>query len=290
MNSQTGTSAAEAETKAVAAVVAKVQEVAVLPQVVFRLVEATGAAEAGLQEIERTISVDPGFTAKVLAMANSAFYALPRKVASIREAVQYLGTKGVREIAMAASVFDMFVGKTDAESLRRRTWWRQSLDAATCAKWLGQELRSPLADVACTCALLHLIGKTVLDRSDPAAYEKVMFVVSKGAGDRQAERAVFGCDHIGVAAGVAGRWGFPEALRSGRNYAEPAPDGDDAAEVRAIVAIAHQAAVRSTDGGADTDEEPLPLWALLAVRAEPSEARRILDGAAEAIGKAGRAA
>lgn len=275
---------------AVDAIVGKVAEVAVLPQVVYRIMERAGGQQFCLKEMERTISVDPGFTAKVLALANSAHYALPRRVASIRDAIAFLGSKGVRELAMATAVFDMFLGKTDAESIRRRTWWRQSLDAAICAKWIAAHVPTADPEVAYTGGLLHYFGKTVLDRSNPAYYEKVMHVVSLGADDRQAERVVFGCDHIEVGQAISAKWGFPDQLCYALNYVDPPEMDQPGAETRAIIAIAHQIALHVLEGLPGQDEEPLPLWALITLGMRPGDARRIMEGASAAVTEARLAA
>ncbi|HXH59835.1 MAG TPA: HDOD domain-containing protein, partial [Fimbriimonadaceae bacterium] len=116
--------------EAVEIVLASTKEVAVLPQVVYKIMEMTSSTDSSAAMLERAIIIDPGFSTKILTQANSAYYALPRKVTSIKEAVAFLGFRAVRQLAMAVGVFDLFLGKTDAESIRRRGWWRHSLDTA----------------------------------------------------------------------------------------------------------------------------------------------------------------
>ena len=119
----------------------KVNDLAVLPHVVFKVLEISGSSEAPASHMERAIVVDPGFSAKVLSLANSAGMGLPRKVNSIREAIAFLGFRQMRSLAMTVGVFDLFVGKTDKESLRRRAWWRHSIDTAVCCRWLATQSR-----------------------------------------------------------------------------------------------------------------------------------------------------
>ena len=183
-------------------IVSQVKDVAVLPQVVFKIMETTGNTETSPAELERDIIVDPGFSAKVLAMANSAHFALPKRVTSIRDAIAFLGLKQVRQLAMHAGVFDLFVGKTDKESLRRRAWWRHSLDTAVCAKWMAGQLRGLNPEEAYAAGLLHLIGKTIMDRSDPEMYSMVMMASEKAVPTLIAEKHFFGCNHVAVGAAI----------------------------------------------------------------------------------------
>ncbi|MCE9557506.1 MAG: HDOD domain-containing protein, partial [Armatimonadetes bacterium] len=216
---------------------------------------------------EKTIAIDPGFSMKVLKLANSSAYGLPRPVSSIKEAVAFLGTRGIRELAMAAGVFDFFLGKTDSESMRRRSWWRHSLDTAFCARHIARRFPGRLnVDEAYTCSLLHLLGKTVMDRVNSANYATVMEMIGAGKTDLEAEREMFGCTHVEVAMAVTEGWGLPHDLVQGLNYIE-APGDDILKPVNAaVVAVSHLMARHVVAGVSVSDQRKLyeayPRWAL----------------------------
>lgn len=202
----------DTQNKAVEAVLSKVSEIAVLPQVVYKIIELTGSTATAVHEIENAISIDPGFSSKILMLANSAYYALPRKLTSIREAATFLGFKTIRQLAMTVGVFDMFVGKTDAGSLRRRAWWRHSVDTAVCCQTLAKMVRTVSPDEAYSCGLLHDVGKPLLDRYGTGDYGQVEELTNAGVEPLEAEMQVFGCTHIDIGAGAAQNWRFPQAL------------------------------------------------------------------------------
>lgn len=252
----------------------QVSETAALPQVVYKILELAGNDDAGVPELEKAIIVDPGFSVKVLACSNSAYYGLPRKVTSIREAVMFLGFKAVRQLAMTVGVFDLFVGKSDAESLRRRGWWRHSLDTAIGARWLAQRTDRCVPDEAYTCGLVHWIGKTLLDRYDPAAYESVALGLAEGLPDLEAETRAYGCDHILLAQLACRKWGFPEVLVQGINYASEPTESNPASSLNAVVAIASR--IADVTASKNVPEEGttflFPQWALNAFGlSEPEE-------------------
>lgn len=273
---------------AVERVMARTQEVAVLPQVVYKIMEMTSSTDSSAALLEKAIVIDPGFSAKILTQANSAYYALPRKVTSIREAVAFLGFRAVRQLAMAVGVFDLFVGKTDKESLRRRAWWRHSLDTAVCCRFLSGKLGLRVADEAYTAGLLHYIGKTLMDRSDPTEYEKVMLLVEKGATDLQAERAVFGCDHIEVGMAAAVKWGFPDVLVLGLDYLAPRAEGESSAKVAALVNLGDRIARIAVSGKEtlDCEAEAAQSWSLESLGIKQEELRTYVDESMEAIAAA----
>jgi putative nucleotidyltransferase with HDIG domain len=246
-------------------VLKQVKDIAVLPQVVFKIMESTASTDASASELERSIQVDPGFSAKVLSMANSAYFALPKGVTSIRDAVAFLGFRTVRTIAMNAGVFDMFVGKNDKESLRRREWWRHSLDTAAAARYIATRVQGVNPEEAYAAGLLHLIGKTVLDRSNPEVYSMVMMAIEKGIADRLVETHFFGCNHVEVSMAVCNQWGLPIELSAATNYVSEAA-GLDNDSLRACVAIGHVLAGLSAEFAVGVEGADLsvlfPAWAL----------------------------
>lgn len=270
-------------------ILAKTKDLAALPQVVFKITEMAGSVDSSAAALEKVIIVDPGFAAKVLMRANSAHYALPKKLTSIREAVTFIGLKAVRELAMNVGVFDMFLGKTDKESLRRRAWWRHSVDTAVTAAMVA-EIGGGDPDEAYAAGLLHFIGKTVMDRFDPESYEKVVLLVDRGVPDWKAETAVFGCDHGKMATALAEKWGFPERLASSLDYLRKPQPGSDAAKTRAAVAIGHKIAKMVVSGARKEDIEAhhLPEWAMETLNIMPDKADYLFEKGQVEIARAAK--
>jgi HD-like signal output (HDOD) protein len=271
---------------AVDRVMARTSDVAVLPQVVYKIMEMTSTTDSSAALLEKAIVIDPGFSAKILTQANSAYYALPRKVTSIREAVAFLGFRAVRQLAMAVGVFDIFVGKTDRESLRRRAWWRHSIDTAVCCRMASDKLGLRLSDEAYTVGLLHYIGKTLMDRSNPAEYEKVMLLVEKGASDIQAERAVFGCDHIEVGMAATRKWGFPEVLVQGMDYVNRPADDSEFKRLAALVGLCDRIAWISVQGKGQWEAGSEQDWTLEVLGVDEADLTKLIEDSTDAIAAA----
>ena len=240
----------------------KTNELAVLPHVVFRVIELTSSEDTVSKELERAIVVDPGFSSKLLVMANSAAFGLPKRVGSIREAIMFLGFRSIRSVALTVGMFDAFVGKTDRASLRRREWWRHSVDSAICARFLAKMADEVPVEDAYTAGLLHLIGKMLLEKYGTRDYGLVQRLLELGAPSEQmAEKQVFGCDHCQVASEAAARWGLPPALQSGLRYLEPAEPTDPFGSLRACTLVATKMAeVAKT--GEKGDATNCPRWAM----------------------------
>jgi EAL and modified HD-GYP domain-containing signal transduction protein len=68
-----------------------------------RLSELT-AGDASFEDLERIIASDVGLSLKLLRYVNSAFFALPRTVGSVREALNMLGVRTVRRWATVMTI------------------------------------------------------------------------------------------------------------------------------------------------------------------------------------------
>ena len=261
--------------QAVETILDRMGELAALPHVVFQVIEASGDASAPAAAIERAVTVDPGFAAKLLMEANSASFAGVAHVSSIREAVMRLGFGAVRNLALAVGTFDLFAGRTDVESLRRRAWWKTSVDVAMAAKWVAFRTRAAKPDDAYTAGLLHLVGKTLLDRCGGVPYTRVYELAKhRKESDSASEKNIYGA-HFGVMGHAAAtRWGFPPEIASAMNIVDD-PEGPDT--LRSVVAFAAWMVGESGE---------VPSWALENLGVSKDDLPTLLCEASQAMSSA----
>ncbi|HXH62335.1 MAG TPA: HDOD domain-containing protein, partial [Fimbriimonadaceae bacterium] len=146
-----------------------------------------------------------------------------------------------------------------------------------------------LSDEGYTAGLLHYLGKTLLDRADSSKYEKVALLMANDVSDVQAEKAVYGCDHVEVGRAATERWGFPEVLLAGMEYQdEPAPD-DRFKLVKALVRASDRIAKLAVEGnsGQEMDLERFGCWSPHYLGIHDDETlTRVIGDATEAIASA----
>ncbi len=189
-----------------------------LPQVVMRVIDLTADPKATPADLERIIGMDQAMAARLLTLANSSYYGLPCRISSLREAVVFLGFKAVRNMAMTITTFNLFLGRSDSESLARRAVWRHSVDTAQCAKAITSLLPPPLqeeigVDQAYTVALLHDIGKMALDRSRHALFTALVSMAdAKRLRYSQVEAQALPLHHGEIGAALAAHWNLPPVI------------------------------------------------------------------------------
>jgi putative nucleotidyltransferase with HDIG domain len=193
-------------------------ELAALPQVILKLIDLTADPKVSATDVERVIQSDQGTTARVLTLANSSYYGLPRRISSVREAVVFLGFKTVRSLAMTVSAFNMFLGRSDQASLTRRDLWRHSLNTALCTKIVCSKLTKHDSNLvesqeAFTAGLLHDVGKMALDIAMSKQYAAALSEAKK-ANKRfhEVEADFLPYTHSLIGKTMADRWSLPEVL------------------------------------------------------------------------------
>lgn len=194
-------------------IVEAVNDLPSLHHIVTKVMELTEDPDSTAQDINNVLNQDQGMTAKVLKMANSAFYGFPRRIGTVTDATILLGFKTIRSIVMAASVSDILSQEIKGYALENGELWRHSQCAAMAARLIGKKAKFARLDLAYTAALLHDIGKVILNSSMLEAYHDVVTRVN--AGDISfidAENLLIGFNHAIVGAKVVEKWNLPAEL------------------------------------------------------------------------------
>lgn len=164
-------------------------------------------------DLEDVIMRDQALSAKVLKVANSAYYGIPRSVETVSRATVLLGFQTVVGLALTVSVYDTLWGSGKGHYLDRRDLWKHSLSVATAARIIAGDANSKEGAVAFTAGMLHDIGKSVFDTYLSEEYGKVIDSCHRdGLQMHEAEEQVLGVTHGELGYKVGRRWQLPDIL------------------------------------------------------------------------------
>jgi HD-like signal output (HDOD) protein len=104
------------------------------PKVVEELISSFDKASVSTEEIAKKLSTDPVLSAKLLRLANSAYYHVSRSIGTVEDAVLMLGFVTVRTLVISSGLVSGF--KT-VPGLDLKQFWRYSLHTAVSAKWIA---------------------------------------------------------------------------------------------------------------------------------------------------------
>lgn len=183
-----------------------------LPVVATQVIRLTLDSDAGAQEIAQLLGQDPSLAARVLKLANSAFYGLNRQVGSLKDAVVILGMRTVREIATVAGALPWLKKPVTGYALEPGALLSHSTGLAVGAQNVARIARLKGSDQVYVSGLLSDIGKLVLSRSlDGRMGEMLKLGLEAGMSFDEVERQVVGFDHCQVAEHLTRSWSLPES-------------------------------------------------------------------------------
>jgi putative nucleotidyltransferase with HDIG domain len=198
---------------------AGIEEIPPMPQVVMKAQQLLADPDSSAKELAALLETDPSIAAKVLKMANSAFYGLRGNVNSIQHAAMVLGYRNLGEIISAAGIQKSLEKKLPGYGLDSEDLWRHSLSVAMGSKIIASRKNPELEMVAHTAGLIHDVGKLILDPfvlDEKETFEA--FIVSEQQTFLAAEQEILGFDHAEIAAEVCKKWGIPEVISSAIHY------------------------------------------------------------------------
>jgi HD-like signal output (HDOD) protein len=161
--------AAVVEVNAAAAdMIAAVNELPPMPQVVSRVMELLSDPNTQLSNVVQVISHDPTLVARLIRVSNSALYRRGTETSSLGQAVVRLGANAVRSLVMAASLKSLFPVDRTSVGLWGQSLWRHSIESALAARRVAQLVNYPDPEEAFVAGALHDIGRVaiLLHRTD----------------------------------------------------------------------------------------------------------------------------
>lgn len=180
-----------------------------LHPVALRAMQIISDKNSCIEELRSVIALDPSFTARLLRIANAPYYRRSAAISSVDEAIVLIGLTTVKSLIVLAALKDIHQ-QTDSVG---QDIWEHSVGVAVAAMLVSDETDILSSEEALVPALLHDIGKIVLNRTWSEKYAQVVALVSTSSVDfPEAEEHVFGFNHCDVGEQVAECWHLPAHL------------------------------------------------------------------------------
>jgi HD-like signal output (HDOD) protein len=186
-----------------------------LPTVVTKISKLLQDPNVGLRDVADVVAEDAALAAKVLKIANSAFYGLRTPCISTQQAATVLGLQVLKTVVMQASVINQYdhLANTgfDVDGL-----WKSSIATAQACHFIAKRCKKKLElgpEELYVCGLLHNLGQIVLLDNLKDHYVGIVKEAElKNLPVQVIELKQLGYDHTDVGCKVAQRWGLPAAV------------------------------------------------------------------------------
>lgn len=198
-------------------VLSRLNKLPAMPLVIQEVVASFRDDNLDTSTLAHKIAQDQGLSAKMLRVANSPFYGLPRRIGSVQDAIMVMGFASTRSLALAAGLVGVFPHAAGSP-FHRGEYWRRSFRVAGYAQALADRLRQG-QQMAFTAGMFHDIGQLVLDVCIPEQFAAVLQEQkASGLSLIETEQSRFGFDHAQIGAEVAKRWNFPPEIEQAIRY------------------------------------------------------------------------
>ena len=177
-----------------------------------KILTASENSESGASDVARIILHDPGFAAKVLKVANAAYFNRGQEsIGTISKAVVLLGLDMIRQISLGLGFVEMFEKHHPKIDMKRLV--ADAFASAVLGQELAESLGHPCPEEAFVASLLHNLGRISVAYYLPEAYLEIQKqVAEEGRDAEETERELLGgsCSEIGVS--LAHHWKLPQTV------------------------------------------------------------------------------
>ncbi len=193
-------------------IVAAIEQIPTLPKTSTDIMDAIDDEDVDIDRITELIEQDPSLAVQVLKFANSPFCGTIHTVSSIKHAIVVMGLGEIKGLLMVFAVQNFFDSSVVDNDIRKR-FWTHSLVCSHVANYLMRYFQRPADDTIFISALIHDLGKIVLDQYLHKEFLDIVdLVIMENMSFKEAEKVVVGITHCQIAAKLLKQWCFPQKI------------------------------------------------------------------------------
>lgn len=189
-----------------------------IPHIISEVSEMLDDEKTSASDLCKVISQDQSIATKILSVANSPMYGLPRRVATIEFAIVIIGLEHIRSLLLALSMMEVFKAKNTAD-WNHNSYWKHSLMVGTSAKRIADDLHYPKSGEVFTAGLLHDLGIVVMQKYMKPEFKKIIELVkNENVTHLAAEKMILGYTHEDIVEFMFEKWNFPSSINEAVLY------------------------------------------------------------------------
>ena len=190
-----------------------------IPKVIMEVDEMLQDHSGDVIRLTEIIGKDQGLTTKILAVANSPLYGLPRNVSSLEFAIMLLGIGEVSNIVTALSFANTIKGE-EMKDFGYLDFWNHSMIVGTASRDIAKRLGFPeFSGDAFVAGMLHDLGIQLTARYFPEQFRTIVELAKSGEKEYyQAEIEILGVTHEDIGCYMLSKWNLPNNLLETLGY------------------------------------------------------------------------
>lgn len=233
-----------------------------MPAALLELNKVMADANCNAGRLAAVLSKDQTLALKILKMVNSPIYGFSGRISSLKHAVLLLGGNVLRGMIISTTVFGQ-------DNARLVGLWRHSVACSQASLAIAKTLGYPSPDEYSVAGLLHDVGKLIIWKQIPEAWEEILRIIKEENLDaRDAEIKMLGLSHEDVNKMLCGYWNLPGSLCIGMSYHHNPDKAPEDKKMAAVASLADYFTYKydiRPEAGAKQKEIPPEVYSILAL-------------------------
>ncbi len=194
-------------------------DIASIKNIASGILKVVNDIKSDAKDLEDVIKLDPPLVARVLKVANSAYYASHKKISDVNEAIVRIGFDMMKYIALGQKVRNIFDKGEPMNGYSRVELWKQSVTVGLLCRLIFKKQSIEGGENIYTAGLLHNIGIIAIDQLLPDEFSMILEKTKiENKNLVQAENDVLGYNHAELGMIITQQWNFPTDLISVVGY------------------------------------------------------------------------
>lgn len=233
--------------------VQQITELPTIPIIAQEVLTLVNSKSISVEKLETIIQNDPAIAAKILSVANSAFFRVKETTKTLSNAISRVGFDNVKNVAIGVSLMSVFYEKKHGKAIDYQRIFNHSVSVGFIAKLLSDNLKLSISDEVVINGMLHDLGYMVLNRFFSEKYEDVLKRLEKEGSLLEAEKAVLDFNHADIGAWLADKWNLPASVSDAILHHHTPSLAKKNSKSAAVIHIADYITTRDIQGPIDKD-------------------------------------
>ncbi len=183
-----------------------------LPEISLRIVNTVNDPDVSVNDVVEVLSLSPSLVARLLGLANSAYFGYPGKISDLRKAIiQVLGLNLVKSLSLSIAL-NVQLDSRKCQAFDAHYYWIQALTAAVLAQKISAKSSDRLFQPAAvyTSGLLLNIGILAGVYLFPEKMQEILERCQQSGSSVKAEiHTAIGLTHYQLGYLLLNRWRLP---------------------------------------------------------------------------------
>ncbi len=213
-----------------------------LPSVAQEALEVANSPDCDLVKLAVVIQKDLRLTTFILRLANSTLFAPPKPIASLHQAVLFIGRRKARDFIITSSLESVATKVPHELQERQSALWLHGFLTAILAVRLNDLFQLKFQGEEFTAGLMHDFGRTLVSVIDPVNVQSIdPLSFDEPASIEDAERSLLGASHAEIGAWFASHNELPPTLIHAIQFHHRPEEAGEDLRLAALIATADHA-------------------------------------------------